>query len=275
MESLMMHLGNQEICGDDHLTKLQVLRYIYLNFFRGLLGYRTRLKTKKYPVAITVTTGQSPMRAYNNRFFETYLRRFISERKNVDLLEIGCGTGTLHRTLNKINFSGNYTGIDKRESKHWKTRRSEKSRFICTSIENFETDKTFDLIVSYNAMEHIERDDLMMEKCKKMIKSDGIQIHTVPSFWSLLLYLDHGYRQYYPENIKRIFGEKCEVYRLGGFFTMLVHFVFITIPALCRITLQPRNTVLYRKCVGFSSMLDSLIGHRFNFSYGIIKRIQD
>ena len=107
------------------------------------------------------------MRACNNRFFETYLREFISERKNIDLLEIGCGTGVMHRTLNKINFSGNYTGIDERESKNWKTRQSEKSRFICTSVENFKTDEKFDLIVSYNVMEHIERDGLMMEKCKK------------------------------------------------------------------------------------------------------------
>jgi len=214
------------------------------------------------------------MRAYNNKFFETYLRQFISERKNVDLLEIGCGTGVLHTILNKINFSGTYTGIDERKSKHWKTRENEKSRFICTSIEKFETDKKFDLIVSYNAMEHIERDDLVMEKCKKIIKSDGVQIHTVPSFWSLPLYLNHGYRQYYPENIKRIFGGNCEIFRLGGFFTTLTHFVFITIPTLSQIRVDPRNSVLYRKCVGFSSMLDSLIGHRVHLSYGIVKRNQ-
>ena len=165
-----MHLGTQEICGDDNLTKLQVLRYVYLNFFRGLLGYRTKLRTKEYPAVITVTTGQSPMRAYNNSFFETYLKKFISERKDVDLLEIGCGTGVLHKTLSKLNFSGTYTGVDERESKHWKNRQSKKSRFICSAVEEFETDQTFDLIVSYNSMEHVERDDLMMKKCKQLLK---------------------------------------------------------------------------------------------------------
>jgi len=123
-------------------------------------------------------------------------------------------------------------------------------------IEDFETDKKFDLVLSITALEHIENDVFTIHKCDYLSKPEGIQIHIIPSFWLLFLMFFHGYRQYTPKRIKSLFNQKqYRVYRLGGLFSFFLALFYITIPEVL-FGISFRGLSLCPKLVGICNRLD-------------------
>jgi len=49
-------------------------------------------------------------------------------------------------------------------------------------LSQFE-DKTFDLVFSSNMLEHIPDVDRCLSECKRVLKDDGLMLHTMPSRW--------------------------------------------------------------------------------------------
>jgi SAM-dependent methyltransferase len=159
-------------------------------------------------------------------------------------------------------FGGSYTGIDMEKHKSFeiKGHSNFNSAFIQTTIEGFETTDLFDLVISVTALEHIENDALVISKCQKMLKPGGAEIHVVPTLWALFLYLWHGYRQYNPRSIKRLFnGRNYHVYRIGGLFSFFLHLFFITIPVFGFKKDNLRKLTLYPKLTQICNKLDTLL----------------
>ncbi|MBW1933120.1 MAG: hypothetical protein JRI56_08930 [Deltaproteobacteria bacterium] len=130
------------------------------------------------------------------------------------------------------------------------------SNLIESRIEDFEIDKKFDLILSITSLEHIENDVLTVCKCDDILKTGGIQIYVIPSFWSLFIHLWHGYRQYNPKRIKILFNEKkYKVYRLGGIFSFFLILLFISIPNLLFSRILQHSSV-YPKLIEKCNRLD-------------------
>lgn len=222
----------KEISGDRLSNKKDRFFYLCYNLIRGIKGYACNIRSEYWHPNKLEDGKGSPGRKYLNQFLLQELLKIIQIRE-VDVLDVGCGSGYVRTILTDLGYQGYYTGIDIYRHKDFDKHEtySFKSILVESKIENFKTDKKFNLILSNSTLEHIENDALAISKCNYLLKPGCSQIHIIPSFWSLFLYLWHGYRQYNPKRIKILFIHKqYKVYRLGGLFSFFLHLFFITIP---------------------------------------------
>jgi len=248
----------KEFSGDEHLTKRERIKYLFFNFMRGLSGYNTFLKTKYWRPQRVKKMRDSPGREYSNEFLYENLSELLPT-KEIKVLDIGCGSGYVRKIFYNLGQSLFYTGVDIKKNKRFEefSKYALDSNFIQSKIEEFNTENKYNLVFSISALEHIENDILAVSKTSQFLEKGGIQTHIVPTFWSLFLYLCHGYRQYTPARLKRLFRkEEFEIYRLGGLFSFFLHLFFITIPeALLRNT-KPRQLSIYPKLLNIANRFD-------------------
>jgi len=207
-------------------------KYFLYHFIVGISGYTAHLPAKYWHPTRLSKGKSSPSRTYLNCFLISEILNIVPSKK-IDLLDVGCGSGYVRKILTEAGYTGRYTGIDltKHRSYDLYDTNSFESTLILSKIEDLNTDRKFNVVISLTALEHIEDDTIAVSKCDALLATDGVQIHVVPTFWSLFLFFIHGYRQYNPKRIKRLFKDRInKVYKLGGLFSFFLHFFFITIP---------------------------------------------
>ena len=217
-------------------------------------------KTKYFSPRKIKEGKATPPRIYMNRFLIEELERILSN-KEISVLDIGCGSGYIRKMLYELGYRINYTGLDVSQHKDFEKYKqySSRSKFIKSKIEDFKTEKKFDLVFSMCALEHIENDKLAVNKSRQLMKEGGTQIHIVPSKYSFWLYWKHGYRRYNPARLRKIFGDEIEIYRIGGFFSFLIHFFLITIPKKIFKITKLIEFKIYLKTVKMVNVLDKLL----------------
>ncbi len=228
-----------------------------------------------YPQKIE-ETSDSPGRAYSNMFLYENLSKLPLE-KEIKMLDIGCGSGYIRKIFYDLGYKLFYTGVDVEKHKNFGQfdKYSVKSDFVKTKIEDFNTDNKYNLIFSISALEHIKDDDLAITKARNFLEKKGIQIHIIPSFWSLFLYFLHGYRQYTLARLKKLFFvEKFKTYRIGGFFSFFLHLFFITISEIILKIKKPRESNVYFKLLNIANKLDRLFPI-FSSIYIVITKNED
>jgi SAM-dependent methyltransferase len=204
--------------------------------------------------------NDSPSREYSNQFLHENIE-FLFPNKEIKILDIGCGSGYVRETFFNLGYKLDYTGIDIYKHKNFDdfNKFSLISNFVKSKIEDFNTIDKYDLIFSICALEHVKDDDLAFLKVRGFLKEKGIEIHIIPTKWSLFLYLRHGYRRYSPARLKKLFkGGNFEIYRLGGLFSFLLHFFFITIPKRIFQSNLLLGSRLYPKLLVIANKLDPL-----------------
>ncbi len=222
----------KEISGDVPLTRANKTRYLLINFLRNLSGLRYPSHTTYWHKVFDDTSTSTPMRSYLNAFMKDVLPRVIHS-KNISVLDIGCGTAYMRTILAESGYSGTYTGVDiVRESKLKEdTVPAFSMNFVQQGIEDFISPASFDLVLSNTSLEHIPDDFGAVIKAHTLVKQRGVEIHIMPTYWSLPLYLWHGYRQYTPARTHKMFkGSTYTIYRLGGFASFIFHFCTVTLP---------------------------------------------
>ncbi len=212
------------------------------------------------PKKILDQKGTSPARVYTDGFLYENLKKIVT-KEEVNVLDIGCGSGYVRKIFSDLGYRVSYTGID--VIKHKKFEEYNKytgtSEFINSEIEKFNTEKKFDFIISMFALEHIEDNPLAVSKIKEMLLPDGVQFHMIPSKWSFLLYFQHGYRRYNPQSLKKLFGGEPEIYRIGGLFSFIVHFLLITVMKRAFKTTILYNSRFYQKILVVANFLDKIL----------------
>lgn len=219
------------------------------------------LGRSKYFSPCQIKEGKStPSRIYMDRFLIENLGKIIPNKK-ISILDIGCGSGYIRKILYNLGYTVDYLGIDVYQHKDFEkfNQYSLKFEFIESRIEDFKTEKKFDLVFSMCALEHIENDKLAADKSAQLMKEGGVQIHIIPSLYSFWLYWKHGYRRYSPRRLRKLFNEEIEVYRLGGLFSFIVHFFLITIPKKIFKTTKLIEFEAYRRTVKVANVLDRFI----------------
>ncbi|WP_375444656.1 class I SAM-dependent methyltransferase [uncultured Fibrella sp.] len=122
-----------------------------------------------------------------------------------NVLEIGCGWG---RGLHLLTEAADqYTGIDKNaELINELGKAYPKSTFIQANIPPLSglPDNTFDYIVTFQVIEHIENDDLFVKECYRVLKPGGqLLLTTVNKTFSLTRNPWHV-REYVADELKNL-----------------------------------------------------------------------
>ena len=97
--------------------------------------------------------------------------------KNIELLDIGCGGGLLSEPMCRLGAK--VTAIDASQkninvaSFHSK-KNNLKINYLCSSPENIDLKKKFDVILNMEIVEHVEDIDFFLKSCSKLLKKNGL-----------------------------------------------------------------------------------------------------
>lgn len=253
----------REINGDERLSPWTRLVYLAGNLARNIAGGVVALGRRAWrpsdaALAQAAMSAASPVRLLMELFLVTELPR-LEPRRRLRVLDVGCGSGRMRHVLAAAGFEGSYVGVDVDD------------RFVADDAEGapfsvefvrgdagtVPLDGPFDLILSVSALEHVADDGELIGRLRGLLAPGGLQLHLVPSPWSLFAYLWHGYRQYGARAVRRCFDAAAEVHALGALPSLLVHVVCITgAEMLLRVPLRKRASGAYRRVVRAAVKLD-------------------
>jgi len=223
----------QEISGDGQMSISERLTYLFRNTMRNLSPKPQTIHAEPYnPDFISDDMAvASPSRALTLSFLDQQIQSILPVG-NIRILDVGCGSGFISDLLANTGYKGVYTGIDigDRFRDRFAYPESFERTFINADAHTFTSTALYDLIFSFSALEHIPNDAQLIQHLSSVLKNGGNHLHIVPGGWGLPLYLWHGFRQYSLGDIENRFGAKnLKVYALGGLFSFLLHFTFITV----------------------------------------------
>ncbi|MDA2935960.1 class I SAM-dependent methyltransferase [Patescibacteria group bacterium AH-259-L05] len=130
------------------------------------------------------------------KILSSLLRRFLKNNEN-QILEIGCGTGG---NLEVLSRWGKVTGLDiSEEALNFCRKRGFNNLILSTAERINVSDKTFDLVVAMDVLEHIENDKKAIKETWRILKPGGYFLATVPAYqflWSEHDEVLHHHRRY-------------------------------------------------------------------------------
>jgi len=117
---------------------------------------------------------------YIYRIYDLIKKTKIKPKGNV--LDVGCGDGEMSFQLKKIFPRATYFGTDisskgcnLANSKGIKSKQADLNQIIPFK------DKTFDIIIAQEIIEHLIDPDKFLEECNRVLKKDGVIIITTPN----------------------------------------------------------------------------------------------
>lgn len=125
-----------------------------------------------------------------------------------DVLEVGCGEGRGIDLL--ISKANSFTAVDKIEEALAKLRvKYPTGKFIGTNIPPLSAlaTNTFDVVVTFQVIEHIENDHLFLEEIHRVLKPGGLALVTTPNRKLSLTRNPWHVREYLADELKKL-GEK-------------------------------------------------------------------
>ena len=266
-----------ELSGDIWLSPADRLRYLARNARRNIFAARripaSRFFTPETSRARVTADGQSPARLLTELFLESELPRLVG-RREVIVLELGCGSGSMAARLSRLGFRGRYTGIDIQDRFNPEQTKDLplKAEFNQSDAHAFNPSEKADLLLSVSTLEHIPDDATLIARLPAWLNPGAVEIHVLPSGASLGLYLWHGFRQYTPAALAEKFGPRIDVVRLGGFASYLLHLMFITFPDLAlRRSFRKAMPGIYRHLLLAALRADRLLPI-FPSAYAVIRR---
>jgi 2-polyprenyl-3-methyl-5-hydroxy-6-metoxy-1,4-benzoquinol methylase len=157
---------------------------------------------KIYTTEITSTeiTSDNPI---HQRLFKAYV--LAESYIKGDVLEVGCGQGRGLELL--IPKAKSYTAIDKIEGAIQELQRKfPEATFKSMNIPPFAgiDDNSFDTIISFQVIEHIENDELFLKEIYRVLKPGGLAMLTTPNRKMSLTRNPWHIREYLPEELEAL-----------------------------------------------------------------------
>lgn len=142
---------------------------------------------------------------------------YIKEQVKGDVLEIGCGEGRGVNLL--IDQSDSFTAVDKigevidRLSESYP-----KGRFIQMNLPPLMglEDNSYDIIISFQVIEHIKNDKLYLEEIKRLLKPGGRAFITTPNVKKTLTRNPWHIREYTAKELNSLASSIFENVKLEG-----------------------------------------------------------
>ncbi len=114
---------------------------------------------------------------------------FINNTNNLNILEIGCGTGILLRELSILFPKKNFYGLDPHESGFHNYEKISKNiklndnlKIENSNFNKFTPNISFDIIFSFNVFEHINDQEDYLQKTDMLLSNHGKSLIMCPNY---------------------------------------------------------------------------------------------
>jgi 2-polyprenyl-3-methyl-5-hydroxy-6-metoxy-1,4-benzoquinol methylase len=157
---------------------------------------------KVYTTEITseAITSDNPI---HQRLFKAYV--VAADYVHGDILEIGCGEGRGVATL--IERAKSFTAVDKiKEAIDTLQKRFPSGKFLSMNLPPLTSlnDNSFDFVVSFQVIEHIENDSLYLKEIHRVLRPGGTALITTPNRKMSLSRNPWHIREYLPEELSSL-----------------------------------------------------------------------
>jgi SAM-dependent methyltransferase len=128
------------------------------------------------------------------------LKKYLSRRQNLDILEIGTGSGFFLDFAREVFPNSRFSGVEYDERLLAETTsRAPHANLIQGNAENFDLGQgVFDLVVSFQVIEHLYNPSAMLENVLTHLKPGGLFLVTTPNLSGIgarwMKESWHGYR---------------------------------------------------------------------------------
>ncbi len=165
------------------------------------------------------------------------LKKYIPQSQNLDILDVGCGTGINYLWLKQW---GKVTGVDvSTDALEYCQFKHVYDELIQTNDTSVLFDSRFNLITAFDVLEHIEDDTSALASWHQALKTNGFVFLTVPAYQWLFSAHDkalHHYRRYSTKELK----EKLET---SGFAVQFISpFFWFTFPMVMLVRLITKKS---------------------------------
>lgn len=182
IEEQRYHIYHCDHCNTAFAYPLKINYQLYNHIYRQLenvpgyeryLRYSQQVLIEKDPLQFLANSED--MYWSISHYFQKY------KKKNIKILEIGCGFGYLTYALSKAGFS--VTGLDISQTAIEQATARYGSLFICDDVENFALThkEEFDVVIFTEVIEHIENVKNFMQAAKNLLKPGGDLVLTTPN----------------------------------------------------------------------------------------------
>ena len=109
------------------------------------------------------------------------INRFLPDREQLEILDVGCGTGSI---LKKLEKHGHAIGVDiSDEAVKFCKLRGCKNVYKIDQKEGLPfKDNAFDLVTALDIIEHIDDDCAALAEYCRVVRKDGVLLVTVPAY---------------------------------------------------------------------------------------------
>jgi ubiquinone/menaquinone biosynthesis C-methylase UbiE len=139
----------------------------------------------------------------HQRLFKAYV--VAADYVRGDILEIGCGEGRgVSTLLERVN---SFTAVDKiKDAIDDLQKRFPAGKFISMNLPPLTSlgDNTYDFVVSFQVIEHIENDVLYLKEIHRVLKTGGVALITTPNRKMSLSRNPWHVREYLPDELSAL-----------------------------------------------------------------------
>ena len=154
----------------------------------------------------------------HQRLLKPYL--LVAERDMKDVLEIGCGEGRGTELI--LGKARNYTAVDKiGEILDTLAQKFPEGKFRQMNIPPLKglADRSFDVVISFQVIEHIRNDALFLEEIARVLKPGGRAYITTPNRKMTLTRNPWHIREYLPDELSDLaakYFDEVDMKGIGG-----------------------------------------------------------
>ncbi|MDX8386476.1 MAG: class I SAM-dependent methyltransferase [Gallionella sp.] len=160
-----------------------------------------------------------------NKLILMLLKKYCPDMNS--FIEIGCGTGFVLSGIARTFPESHLTGSEiYSNGLEYAADRIQGAQFIQMDAQNIPFESHFDAIGTFDVLEHIEQDELVVSQLNKALKPGGILLITVPQhpeLWSLQDEMACHVRRYTATELKqKVRDAGFEILDMGSFVSLLL-----------------------------------------------------
>jgi 2-polyprenyl-3-methyl-5-hydroxy-6-metoxy-1,4-benzoquinol methylase len=161
---------------------------------------------------------------------QRFFRRFIAPlpQRTLSVLDVGGGAGTQLSSFKEIDRRIDYTAIVDIDEKAQEVARQRGHDYFCGRFEDYPGQRTFDVILMLNLIEHVDNPRALLEKARTLLSPDGLLIVKTPNTDSLdaRLFRHHNWGGYHCPRHWVLFDRKnfCALVEQSGLRIRQFHY---------------------------------------------------